>query len=172
MHPEMQREGRGHAIGGGVLAGLIAGIVMSIAMIIMTLVNHGDVWLAMKHSATPFLHERAGRPGFDAGAVALGVLCHLGIAVIWGALFAAVFFGIPKGATVVAGIVYGIVVWLVMYYIVLPLVGMGREAASTPIGMAAVSHMFFGLVLALAFLPFQRTRPRAVPPVTRAPVAS
>lgn len=162
---------RGHALGGGALAGLIAGVLMSVWLIVMAVARHQDVWMVMKGAAAPFLHERAARPGFDAGAVALGVLCHLSIAVIWGALFGLVFFGIPKGATIVAGLVYGIVVWLVMYYIVLQAVGLGRIASSSPVGPAVLSHMAFGLVIALAFLPFQRTRLQATPPVTRAPVA-
>ncbi len=163
---------RGHALGGGALAGLIAGVLMEAWMVAMAASQHRDAWMVLKGAATPFLHERAAQPGFDAGAVALGVLCHLAISIIWGALFGLVFFGIPKGATIVAGLVYGIVVWLVMYYIVLPAVGLGRVSSSSPVGPAVLSHMGFGLVIALAFLPFQRTRPRATPPVTRAPAAS
>jgi len=39
--------------------------------------------------------------------------------------------------TNVLGALWGIVVWLGMYYVVLPLVGMGQVARSVPLAMAA-----------------------------------
>jgi hypothetical protein len=45
-----------------------------------------------------------------------------------------------------------------MYYVVLPIVGLGEYAASTPLLMAIVSHLVFGLGVGLGFLPYQRRR--------------
>jgi Family of unknown function (DUF6789) len=171
-HEARTLEGRAsHGFGGGIVAGLVAGIVLAVAMIAMAIANHGDPWIVLKGAGTPFLHDRAAQPGFDASAVALGVLVHLAIAIAWGAVFGLVCYGIPKAATIVAGMAYGVIVWLVMYHLVLPAVGMGEVAASRPLAAAILAHVGFGLVLAIVFLPFQRTRPQA-PPVTRAPVAS
>jgi hypothetical protein len=139
---------------GGALAGLIGGIVMSIYMVIGTMLHHGDVWMTMKGAGTPFLHERAQAPGFDALAVGVGAGSSLLISVLWGLGFGAVFYGLSKAATVGAGVVWGVVCWLVMFYVVVPAVGMD-VASKVPMGMAILQHVLFGVAVALAFLPFQ-----------------
>ena len=48
-----------------------------------------------------------------------------------------------------------------MYYVVLPIVGLGEVARSAPLGMAIIGHVIFGLAVGVGFLPFQRTRPHA-----------
>lgn len=162
------------ALGGGLIAGLVAGVLLSIGMLIMTASAGGDIWTAMKGAGTPFLGERAQQPGFDALAVTVGVACHLGISMIWGVLFGALFYGIGRPATVFMGASWGVVVWLVMYYVVLPVVGLGAITEKTPIAQAILSHVAFGVAVALAFLPFQRriyrpittTWPRADRPVS------
>jgi hypothetical protein len=154
---------RGHAIGGGILAGIVGGIVMDVLMAFTASQRGRDIWPVFKGAATPFLHDRAMRPGFDAGAVALGSALHLGIAIVWGLIFALVAYGLPRSATVVAGAMYGVVVWLVMYFIVLPIAGLGAMAHSAPIVGPLVMHVIFGLTVAVAFLPFQRTRRHLTP---------
>jgi hypothetical protein len=54
-----------------------------------------------------------------------------------------------------------------MYYVVLPLVGMGFVADQTPLAIAVVNHVVFGVAVALAFLPYQRTKQLVVPRVDR-----
>jgi hypothetical protein len=110
----------------------------------------------MKGAAIPLLGERAMAPGFDGTAVLLGLVIHFAISAAWGIVFGLLFQGLSRGATIGAGFAWGFVVWLVMYYLVLPLAGMSEMARSTPIGMAIVSHVLFGLSVALGFLPFQR----------------
>jgi hypothetical protein len=162
---------RGHAVGGGVVAGVIGGAVMEILLLITMRMHGGDIWAAMKGAATPFVHARAQQPGFDAPMVLLGLCCHFAISIIWGALFALLFYGLSKGATVIAGAFWGIVVWLVMYYAVLPIAGLAAAARGTPVANAVIMHVVFGLAVGLGFLPFQRTRTHA-PPSVRAPITS
>ena len=150
--------GRAHALGGGVVAGIIGGIVIAIRLVASSLMKGGDAWMPLKGAAAPFLHERAAQPGFDATAVVLGAICHFAISIIWGVLFAAVFYGISRGATIAAGLLWGVVVWLVMYYAVLPLAGLADHAHAVPIPQAILSHVVFGLAVALGFLPFQHPR--------------
>ena len=42
----------------------------------------------------------------------------------------------------------------------LPLLGLGDLMAGMPIGLAMLEHLLFGEVVAIVFLPFQRSLPR------------
>ena len=114
----------------------------------------------------PFLGERATQPGFDMQAVLVGAASHFGISIIWGLLFAMLFNGASKLGTVALGAVWGIVVWLVMYYLVLPLAGLADLPKMVAMSEAVITHVAYGLILAIAFLPFQRPRGQRVPVVS------
>lgn len=160
---ERTSRGRGHALGGGVVAGITGGVVLTIVLAIATVASRQDLWPAFKGAAFPFLHERAHQPGFDGAAVLLGLICHLAVSIAWGVLFAAIFFGLSRGPTLLAGLVWGMVVWLVMYFVVGPLVGL-PQMAKGPMTMPIIMHLIFGFTIAVAFLPFQRTRPHLTRP--------
>ncbi len=156
---------RARAVWGGVLAGLAAGVALWVWNAFWNLTQQGVFWPTFKGSALPFLGgERVMDPGFDAGAVLLGAVLHLLISAGWGALFALIFFGIPRALTVLAGLFWGLIVWLGMYYVLLPLMGLSAVVRATPVGMAILTHLVFGLILGLAFLPFQRQYPRVHKP--------
>lgn len=156
---------RAHPLVGGIVAGVIGGAVLAIVLLGAALTAQQDVWIPLKAAAAPFLGERVTQPGFDPGAVALGGLAHFAVSIVWGVLFAVVVRGASKSATVVAGAIWGIVVWFGMYYIVLPILGLSWMVEGAPLGMAILTHVIFGLSVGLGFLPFQRTRPHATPPV-------
>jgi hypothetical protein len=161
--------GRGQALGGGVVAGIIGGVVLAIMLAIGALAKRQDLWPVFKAAAAPFLKERAFQPGFDGPAILLGVICHFAVSIVWGVLFAVIFFGLPRGPTVVWGLVWGFVVWLVMYYVVMPIAGLPLTATE-PSELPIISHVFFGLAVALGFLPFQRMRSNLTgPTLGRAP---
>jgi uncharacterized protein DUF6789 len=144
---------------GGVVAGLISGVFLSLVLL-ASLTFHGQSsWVAFKGASAPFFHERAMQPGFDAGPVVVGFIAHFVISAGWGFGFAVVCYGLSRGATMVAGALWGIVVWLGMYYVLLPLIGLGEIAQHVPVGQAILEHVMFGVVLAAAFLPFQRRVP-------------
>lgn len=147
------------AIGGGISAGLVAGLVLWIVLMVLTAAQGGTVWSVMKGAAAPFIGTEAGSPQFAWGPVLLGTLVHFAISAAWGAFFGVLAYGLTRGATVLAGIGWGLVVWLVMYYVVLPLAGLGAVVASSPVMMAILTHLIFGLALGLAFLPYQRRVP-------------
>ena len=149
------------ALVGGVVAGSIGAIFNDLMMIVGGLAKHEDFWGHMKFASFPFLGQRAAQPGFDAAAVLAGVLCNFLISAIWGVLFGLLVYGLARGATVVAGLLWGLVVWIGMFHVVLPLVGLAHATHSTPVGQAILTHVLFGLVLALAFLPFQVRHGRA-----------
>ena len=162
---------RGHAAAGGVVAGLIGGAVMLVLLIGAMAVKGNDIWPALKGSATPFVHERAHQPGFDAPIVALGIVCHFAISVIWGVLFGVLAYGLSRGSTVIAGALWGIPVWLVMYYLVRPAVGLAGMARAQPIANAVIGHVIFGVAVGLGFLPFQRPHARTTTTMGR-PIAT
>jgi hypothetical protein len=144
---------------GAVVAGLVSGGLLTVMMTVMSALRGKDIWFGMKGTAAPFLGERAMIPGFDPIAVPVGVALHLFISIGWALGFAALFYGLSKKATLLAGALWGVVVWLGMYYVVLPLVGLASMRAGAPIERVIAYHHFFGVILALAFLPFQRRLP-------------
>ena len=152
------------AVAGGIAAGIFAGLVLNLTMAGLAIATGGDVWSAFKGAGTPFLGERSAQPGYDPLAIAVGVFGHYLVSVTWGVIFAMLAYGFSRGATLVLGLLYGIVVWFGMFFIVLPMVGLG---AMTDYGMNAISiasHVLFGFALALGFLPFQLPRRTELPP--------
>jgi hypothetical protein len=147
------------AVKGGAGAGIVAGAILALFLVATNLAAGQDVWLAFKGAGAPFLGERAMQPGFDALAVIVGVLAHLAVSITWGVAFGLLFYGLSKGMTMVAGFFWGFAVWIGMYYMLLPLLGLSDVARSTPLSLAIVSHLLFGIVLGAAFLPYQREYP-------------
>lgn len=158
MEATMNRATRGRSIGGGIFAGIVAGIVMFLYLVGTTAYHGGDIWQVMKGAGLPLLGERAAQPGFDLTAILVGVGVHMGVSIIWALLFAILFFGASRFGTFALGAAWGIVVWLVMYYLVLPIAGLGFMSKSVPLGQAVLMHVVYGLIVGIAFLPYQRPR--------------
>lgn len=147
------------AIKGGAVAGLIAGAVLTAFLMALVMIKGGDVWSnVFKGAAAPFLGAAATRPGFDPGPVMLGAIIHFAISIGWGIAFGLLVYGLSKPMTLLASLAFGIVVWLGMYYVVLPLAGLGDMARGSPISSAIMTHVVFGLGLGVGFLPFQRRK--------------
>jgi hypothetical protein len=155
------REGWRRVLGGGAAAGVLGGVFIAAILVVMNLMQGRGFWAAFKGAGAPFLGERAMQPGFDAVAVLVGALCHFAISIGWGILFAALVYGVSRGATVALGIAWGVVVWLGMYYVVLPLAGLGEMASASPVGLAVLNHLVFGLGVGLGFAPYQPRIPHA-----------
>jgi hypothetical protein len=148
------------AVLGGVIAGAAAGVALLPYSAITTLIRGQDLMLALKFPSTWLLGERAMLPGFDFAALYVGLGTHFAVSIGWGVAFALLFYGINRPLTAFAGLAWGIVVWLAMFYVVLPLVGLGDAARSMPVVLAMVEHLLYGAVVGLVFLPFQRELPR------------
>lgn len=144
---------------GAAVAGLVSGATLTVTTAVTSALDGTDIWLGIKGAAAPLLGDAALGPGFHPVAVPLGLALHLVISIGWALGFASLFFGLSKKATVLAGALWGIVVWLGMFYVVLPLVGLASMRDGAPIPRVIAYHVFFGLVLALAFMPFQRRQP-------------
>lgn len=147
------------ALAGGAAAGAIAGAVLTIFMTVMALVKGLDVWSSVfKGASAPFFGEAATQPGFDLWPVVVGAICHFAVSIGWGLLFGLLFYGVSKPATVLAGALWGIVVWLGMFYVVLPVVGLGEMARQAPVLSGIIYHVVFGLAVGVGFLPFQQRK--------------
>lgn len=141
---------------GGLTAGIVGGLALAVFMVLVAAAQGESIWPVFKLAGYPFTGSRAFEPGFAAGPIVVGILCHLAVSVVWGLLFSLLFYGFSKGATVGFGLLWGLVAWASMLYIVMPIVGLASVAARIPPGLAVVEHLVFGLFLALGFLPFQR----------------
>ncbi len=155
-------------LGGGAVAGMIGGVAIMIVMMIAAASRWHSIWVGLKIPVYPFFPDRALLPTPDAPLVVLGLILHLAIGSLWGVLFGIVSFGLPRKATIGAGLLLGAVTWLVMSYVVLPLSGAGLITRATPVPIAIIEHVIFGLAVGLGFLPFQRERPdRRLNPLPR-----
>lgn len=139
------------------VAGAQAGIGASIAMGLMAIVvslSHGyGLW-------TPF-HDVAGvlvpalaatGTGFSLLAVIIGTTVHIGLAMLLGVIFAALYAGALKltfnvGMPIMIGVVFGLLTWLVARYAVLPL--SGTEIYGAPAFLTV--HAVFGAALGLLY---------------------
>jgi len=147
-------------ISGGIIAGLVAAAFLTLMMTVMSAARGTDIWFGMKGAAEPFLAERAMQPGFDFFAVWLGLMCHAAVSVAWAVPFALLAEQLSPLATIGAGAAWGLVVWIGMFYVVLPLFGLGSMRHDAPISRAILYHVFFGVAVALAYLGYQRSEHR------------
>jgi hypothetical protein len=154
---DQQRRGK-NGIAGGAVAGIVGGVFIAVFLLLTNLAAGRGFWTTFKGAGAPFFGERAMEPGFDALAVLVGLVSHFAVSIGWGVLFGLLVYGLSKRATVLLGAVWGLVVWVGMYYVLLPVIGLGEIATSTPIAMAIISHLLFGLGVGLGFLPYQRRR--------------
>ena len=84
-----------YLIGGGAAAGVAGGGVL---LLLLTMLHPaGERSVALKIAAYPFLGVRVMAPGFDPTAVAMGMITHFMVSVIWGMLSAKISRS-PSGA--------------------------------------------------------------------------
>jgi hypothetical protein len=148
-----------HAARSGGIAGLVGGVVLGLLVVLLLRWQDGYAWVAFKLPAAPFVGVRVFAPSFDPAAVALGSVLHLATSAAWGALFGVLALGLRRVHTVIAGALFGVLVWIAMFYLVLPLAGVGWLGAQVPVGLAILEHVLFGLAVGATFVPFQRVNP-------------
>jgi hypothetical protein len=153
------RDEANRALRGGVVAGIVAGIAVALILTAVQVAGGHDVWMSFKGAGAPFLHQRAMAPGFDPIAVIVGVVCQFAVSLAWGVPFGLLAYGMSRPITVLFGAFWGLIVWIGMYYVVLPILGLGAMAAAVPVPFAVTTHVIFGLALAFGFMPFQETHP-------------
>lgn len=139
----------------GGLAGLGGGLAMTLVAALLTGALDQDLWLQPKVIASLVLGSSAGEAaGFALAPVALGLLIHLGVAMLLGWLFAHFMhhiarlpsdFGVPE----VAGVVFGLLIWVVAYFVVLPLAAPGLLSIYAP--ALLIQHLVYGASTGLLY---------------------
>jgi uncharacterized membrane protein YagU involved in acid resistance len=109
-----------------------------------------DVWAVLKAPAVPFL-KVASEPGFALGAVAVGVVVHYALSIIWATLYAAFVLAWPRRWVAQAGVIAGVIAWAWMQFVMLPASGAGMVARDAPAISSLAGHVIFGATLAIAY---------------------
>jgi hypothetical protein len=162
MMPTSRHE-TGRILAGGVVAGIVGGLVLAAMLVALAAANGKDAWTPLKGAAAPLLGERASMPGVDFGAIAAGVGVHLLVSILWAIPFALIVDGLPRAATVVAGGFWGVLVFIGMYYVALPLVGMGLTVRAGAVAIPLLEHVVFGIAVGIGYVPYQRPRTGPIP---------
>jgi len=139
------------------IGGVVAGVLFAIFGMLVAAATAGmeALFLPLRMIGAMILGERALDPGFSfIAAGAAGVLLHIVMASIFGAVFGEVasrpFLARSTTALVIAGSVYGLVLWLGNYYVIAPLAGWAWLPNQTDPLTQFVGHtLFFGAVLAI-----------------------
>jgi hypothetical protein len=132
-------------------AGLLGGVTMAIAAVILAVSKGADPWVTLKMPSAALYLQRALEPGYDAAPVVVGILAHLGVSIVWAALFGYLVHGLSGPVAMIIGPLWGLVAGAVMIFGVLPLLSMTRLRADMPLGPTIVEHLVFGAFIALPF---------------------
>ena len=110
----------------GALAGLGGGLVMWVVSTLLSEALGLDLWFQPKVIASLVLGPSVvAQAGFAAGAVLVGALIHLTMAVLLGVLFEIFMRRVARlpsdlGVPELTGLTYGMLIWLVDYFVVAP----------------------------------------------------
>jgi hypothetical protein len=139
---------------GGALAGLAGGVAMWSGAALLAGSYGYDIWFQSKAIASLVLGSSAiAQAGFAAGPVLVGLLIHLAVSVLLGALFGIVtrrIFRLPTdfGVPAVTGLVFGLLTWLAAY-VILPALGPQLMAVYAPAFI--IQHIVYGTITGLVF---------------------
>lgn len=135
----------------GAFVGVLAAIVMAIMAMLLTqfVAPETDMWSFPKAVSSIVLGEDAATPltGFDAAPVIVGLLVHLAIGAVVGAIFATLIglFDIEETVPVtLMGLIYGVSVFLFSYLAVGSLFFPAINEIPTIVGFW--THVAFGLI--------------------------
>jgi hypothetical protein len=139
---------------GGALAGLVGGAAMTSVAGLLAEAYGYDGWFQLKMIASLVLGPSAvGQAGFAALPALVGLLLHLAVAALLGAIFGIVSrrilrlpsdFGLPA----VSGLVFGLMLWLTAY-LVAPAIAPQLMAIYAPAFI--IQHIVYGTVTALVY---------------------
>ncbi len=109
--PPIQKTLRRRAVIGGALGGLAGVWIYLFYGTVLQFAQGRDGWLALKLFALPVTPAAAMAAGFDALAVALGVLVPLVLGAALGALFGLATHRLDNDVKLPVGAAYGVLVW-------------------------------------------------------------
>lgn len=136
----------------GILAGVVAGIAMAVFEMIAAAAMGMSALAPLRMIAGIVLGSSALGPEIDVGlTVLVGVLVHLALSALYGAIFGAGVASFAqlrrsKPAILTAGAVFGLVLWLVNFYLFAPALFPWFTEANALVQFVAHTF-FFGAVL-------------------------
>jgi hypothetical protein len=139
----------------GAIAGLGGGLAMTLIGALLTHALDQDHWLQLKVIASVVLGPAViAQSGGGAGPIIIGMLIHLGLAALLGALFELLMRRITRqkpnyGLPEVAGPVYGLLIWLVAFFVVIPLLVPLLLQIYAP--ALLIQHLVYGAVTGLLY---------------------
>jgi uncharacterized protein DUF6789 len=139
---------------GGALAGLVGGAAMTGVGGLLAEAYGYDGWFQLKVIASMVLGPSAiGPAGFAALPVLVGLVLHLAVAALLGAIFGIVtrrILRLPSdvGMPAVSGLVFGLMLWLAAYLVV-PAIAPQLMAIYAPAFI--IQHIVYGTVTALVY---------------------
>lgn len=155
--------GRAEIAEGGVwlvksaVAGVVAGVVMAMFAMIVAALNGNGFWAPPRAiTAVVFGTQHVGG-GFAFGPVVVGMMAHMMLSAMFGAVYAALLGIAARQAALVtqlvAGMVWGGVLWAMNTYLVADVFLNGSEVftSSMPAWTWFVAHLMFGGALGVLY---------------------
>lgn len=128
----------------GIICGLIGAVSMAAVTMLFALFQ-GDLWRPMKLVAATLLKAEALSPGFQFGAVFLGLILHLIMSAALGVFFVWLGGYLSIGGAIGWGVIFSLSIWVILQFGLLPVIN-PRLAAAPPIPFA-LAHTAFGVGL-------------------------
>lgn len=147
----------GDIVEAGVLAGLLGGVAMALFATIYAGAAGLGFWSPLEAIAATALHSSTIVTG--AGAVIVGLLLHLIMAMFFGVIFAALTPpALPPLPAFAFGLLMGVATLVLMSLLIVPAVNpavrselmWGSAPGAMPVGAAFVMHLFYGAGLSIA----------------------
>lgn len=98
------------------IAGLVAGLVFLLVEMIGQAMLLGGSWVFTRYTAAIVLGEEVLVGGFDPGVVAVGILVHFVLAVIFALILAAIIHEWNLLTGVIVGALFGLALYAINYY--------------------------------------------------------
>jgi hypothetical protein len=140
------------ALGQGVIGGIVAGIVFAMFEMIASAMMMGweAFFMPLRMIGAMVLGEQALEPTYSLWAAgAAGVMVHMVLAVIYGAVFTLILGGLRSMLLeIVLGGLYGFALWVINFYLVAPALFPWFLEAN-PVVQFIGHTVFFGMMLGL-----------------------
>jgi hypothetical protein len=140
----------------GVVGGLIAGVVIWMLMTVVTVIGGQGLWALPKWIGDVITGDSW--QGFNGTDVFTGLIIHLLVSMLLGALFGMLVLPFASTARqlLIAGVVWGAVVWLLFGVLVVAAVDPTMSQEVPPIPWLVV-NLLFGAIVAFIVNPLRST---------------
>ena len=155
------------SLGQGALAGLIGGIVLAMFAMIVAWAAGDGLWSPPRAITGMFGGAEYAGSGFAFGSIAVGVMLHMMLSMVFGVIYAfaidAITHGLGAPVQLVTGMVYGVFIWAINTYLIGPrMPGDQLMTDAMPAWAWFVGHVMFGAVLGYLYA-YWRTRETLAP---------